>query len=209
MQLRHGAGDAVAGNAAVVHVGAHLGVPQRHQATQDLVLQRLGQPVHQAALLAEAVGVLGGFLHPRPALHIGAIEVLARVGDRMPVGHADRRAGGIVELALRVPQRPIMEVGGRLDVVAGFLITAGRLVAETTLQIAVGMAEGFRRIRLDLYAHFNRTFLLCIRLSLVLTLDRAPRVGRYRRSAIWPRPHPPPGTLPRPSARRAGAGRTR
>src|SRR3990167_8603109 len=116
------------------------------------LLRRWGQAAQQAALLAEAVGMLSGFLHARPGLYIGTVEVLARVGDRMPVDHADRRTAGVVELPLRVPQRPVVEVGRRFDVVAGFLIAARRLVAETALQVAVGGGGGFPRIWLCLFA---------------------------------------------------------
>ncbi|MNL15711.1 hypothetical protein D3C87_1367180 [compost metagenome] len=153
MHLRDAGAEAVGGDVAVVHVGAHLGVAQGQQQLADQLDIRRRQTGEHVALFAEGVIVLGVFLHLGPGLDVGAVVVLTRIADGVPVGHHHRSAGGIVEQFVGLPQWPVMKIGRRLQIETGFLIAAGNLVAKPATRVAEGVADRLDGGRLDLDTH--------------------------------------------------------
>nr|AMR08629.1 hypothetical protein [uncultured bacterium] len=59
-----------------------------------------------------------------------------------------------------------MEVGFGFQIVAGFLVTGGRLVTKATGNVSVGMADRFYRGGFDFNAHINLPFCCCERKSI-------------------------------------------
>eukprot|EP01136_Pigoraptor_vietnamica_P000969 Opistho-1_new@26965 len=139
--LRDRRAVAVAAAVAVVHVGAPLVVAQRHQH----LLQRLAHAGiglrQQLALVGELELPVGALLLARARHRVDAVIEMARVLERIPVGHDDRGAALVVELVLRIPQRPVVEVGRGLHVQRGFLVARGRLVAEPPRHVREGLAD--------------------------------------------------------------------
>ena len=54
----------------------------------------------------------------------------------------------------------VVKVGFGFQVIAGFLVAGGRLVAEATGDVPVCLADGFHRIGFDLNAHINLPFVV-------------------------------------------------
>ncbi|EWS52848.1 hypothetical protein X551_04364 [Methylibium sp. T29] len=151
--LRHRGAPAVGGHVAQVGVGAPLVVAQRHEGEDDGLarlgrqLRQQGTPVGELHLPVQRLLLLG-------ARHrVAAVVVLARVLQRVPVGHLDGGAALVVEVALGVPQRLVVVVHLGLDVVGGLLVARGRLVAEAPRQVPEGLAHRLDGLGADFDGH--------------------------------------------------------
>ncbi|MCY1414094.1 hypothetical protein D9M71_295350 [compost metagenome] len=162
MHLGQAGAEAVGGDTGVVHVGAELGMAQGQQQARQLLPGCCIEAGQQVALFAEGVVVLGVLLHLGAGLHVGAVVELARIADAVPVSHDHGGAAGVVEQLVRLPQWPVVEVGRRFQVEAGFLVAAGRLVAEASTGVAEGVAYRLGGGRLDFNAHGVRPVIVVL-----------------------------------------------
>ncbi|MNE31172.1 hypothetical protein D3C80_1247230 [compost metagenome] len=152
-RLGEGGAVAVAADEGVVLVGAPGGVAQRHQQVEGDLAQVGRQQVGQPAAFDEAEVGLHAVLLAGAGQGVGAVVELARVLEGVPVLHDDLGDAGVVQLLLRVPGRPVVQVLGGLDVVAALLVARSRLVAEAADQVVEGVAQRLDadRAKIDLH----------------------------------------------------------
>src|SRR5690606_32315001 len=94
--------------------------------------------------------------------------------QRVPVLHYDLRDARVVELLLGIPGGQVVQVLGRLDVVAALLVARRRLVAEAAREMVEGVAPGLDadRAKVDLHV------------CLLRAPPAAEPVARYRKR-VW------------------------
>ena len=114
---------------------------QGHEHVDDELAILVAELGEQATGLDEVEVGLGRFLLARAGQRVGAVVVLARVLELVPVGHDDGGAARVVQFMLRLPHGPVLQVGIGLDVVAAFLVTGGGLVAEAAHQVVEGVPQ--------------------------------------------------------------------
>ena len=139
--LRDGGAVAVGRARHMVQIGGLLHMPQRQQAEHHRFARFFADKAGQIALFKKSIVVFGRILHAGAVLHISAVIKLARVAQGIPIGHFQRGVVLVVQLFLRLPQRPIVKIGGGLRIISGFLIAGGRLFTETARNIGIGVAH--------------------------------------------------------------------
>ncbi len=87
-------------------------------------------------------------------LRPGGVIELARITQLIPFLHLDGGAGGIEQVVLEIPGRPVVEIGRLLKAKGGFLIAARRLVApDQAGDVGEGVAERLNFYSLDVDTH--------------------------------------------------------
>ncbi len=132
---------AVAADQRVVQVGTPGRVAQRYQQFGRQLTQRIRCHIHQAAAFNKLEVGLDVFLLTGTGQGVGAVVELTRVLQLVPVSHHYLGDAGVIQLLVRVPGRPVVQVFGSLNVVAAFLITGSRLVAKATNQVVVAVTQ--------------------------------------------------------------------
>src|SRR6266446_7529852 len=93
---------------------------QRHQREDQRRALHLRQIAEQAALLDEVDVLLHHILLTRARDGVGAVVVLPRIAEGVPVLHFNLRAEYVVQRQFGLPQRPVVEVRRRLQVECRF-----------------------------------------------------------------------------------------
>ena len=137
-----------------VHVRAPGDVAQRQEVILDLGLPFGRQAVEHAALFDEVEIVLRCGPHPGTVDVVGRVVELARVAQVVPIRHHDLGPARIVELAVGLPERLVVEMRGRLDVQHSLFIPARRpVLAEAARDMAKRLPAGLEVQRLEVDRH--------------------------------------------------------
>jgi predicted ATPase/DNA-binding CsgD family transcriptional regulator len=140
--LQRGAvGEAGTGHADQLRAGFIVTQWNHHRLEQPA--PRFGQFRQQVPLLQVAQPLAELVVQGGPVCHVRRVVVLPRIGEGVAVGQAQCREADVVELALGVPGRPVVEVLPWLDIERALQIAAGRLVTEPLDEVLIGVPLGF------------------------------------------------------------------
>ena len=152
---RLGDGGAVAEPVRVreYQLRALLVVPQGQHEAGEHGVPCLRELVEQPAVLDVLQG-LGERLVPVGRVRdVRGVVVLARVRVAVGVGQLEGRVVGVVDLAVRVPRGPVVEVLLRLDVERRLLVPRGRAVAEPLHEVGERVPLRIDDVRAQLISH--------------------------------------------------------
>ncbi|MPN27592.1 hypothetical protein SDC9_175026 [bioreactor metagenome] len=151
--LRDGRAVAEPAGVGVEHLRAGLVVPQRDDHLGDQLLPVLRRTLQQAVVADVVEGLAEGLVHGGPVGDVRRVVVLPRVGVGVGVGQLEGAVVRVVELALGIPGRAVVEVLGRLQADGPFLVAGGGLVAVALDQWRESLAKRLDDLGLQLVLH--------------------------------------------------------